>query len=309
MRVLVTGGLGFLGHAVVRQLVDRGHLVTALSSRLDGTSRVPGVATAHADIRDRAALARVLGKVEPHGICHLAALTRLRDSFDNPLAFFDVNVGGTIALLDALHDSDRSVPIVLASTGAVYGQAEGRINEDAPTLPTNPYSASKLAAEQLVHYHAQTGAIGATILRCFNIAGAVDGIGDSDTTRIIPKALAVAAGKAEKLTVNGDGSAIREFTHVADVAAAFTAALSATEIGSSSTFNVGSGQETKISQVITAVEQVTGCKLMVEHVPPKSEPRTLMANSDRIRDRLGWRPALINIWDIVSSAWHAEPLK
>lgn len=305
MRVLVTGGLGFLGHAVVRQLVREGHLVTALTSRLDGTSRVPGVATARADIRDRAALGRVIGKVKPDSICHLAALTRLRDSFENPLGFFDVNVGGTIALLGALQDLGRRIPIVFASTGAVYGPAEGRISEDAPALPSNPYGSSKLAAEELLRYHAHTGAIGATILRCFNIAGAVDGVGDSDTTRIIPKALAVAAGKADKLTVNGDGSAVREFTHVADVATAITTALTTTEVGQSRTYNVGSGNETTMQQVIQTVEVVTGKSLAVEHLPPKPEPKILMADSSRIRAELNWRPTHSDLTEIIRDGWNA----
>lgn len=299
----MTGGLGFLGHAVVRQLVGEGHLVTALTSRLDGTSHVPGVETAHADIRDRVALARVIAKAEPEGICHLAALTRLRDSFDNPLAFFDVNVGGTIALLDALQDGDRAVSIVFASTGAVYGPAEGRISEDAPTLPTNPYGASKLAAEELLRYHAQTGAIGSAILRCFNIAGAVDGAGDTDTTRMIPKALAVAAGKAKKLTINGDGLAVREFTHVLDVADAVTSALRATQPGSAEIYNVGSGFETTMLQTTKTVEHITQRELTIQHLPPKPEPRILMADSDRIRTKLGWRPVRSDLDEIVRSAW------
>ena len=307
MRVLVTGGLGFLGHAVVRQLVDEGHEVTALTSRPDAKSLVVEASTAHADIRDRGALAQVLADVDPEGICHLAALTRVRDSFEDPLSFFDVNVGGTIALLGALKDASRPpTPIVFASTGAVYGPAEGRISEDHPTNPTNPYGASKLGAEQLLGYHAATGAIGVTALRCFNIAGAVDGVGDTDLTRIIPKALAVAAGKAAKLTINGDGSAIREFTHVADIAAAVARAIGTTTPGSSKLYNVGSGIESRMLQVIKAVETVTGREVVREESPAKSEAKILMADSTSARTDLRWSPNQSDLRLIIEDAWRSQ---
>jgi UDP-glucose 4-epimerase len=304
VQVLVTGGLGFLGHAVVRQLVDDGHKVSALSSRTDAQSHVPGVDVVNADIRDRRGLAGILADIAPEGICHLAALTRVRDSFADPLTFFDVNVGGTAALLGALQDaSSPPVRIVFASTGAVYGPSEGRIGEDAPTLPTNPYGASKLAAEQLLTYHAGTGAIGVITLRAFNIAGAIDGVGDTDTTRIIPKALAVAAGRANKLSLNGDGSAIREFTHVADVASAVALSLDAAQPGKAAIYNVGSGIELTMRQVVESVERVTNTTLPVEHLAPKPEPKILVADSARIRSRLAWTPTRSALDDIVRDGW------
>jgi len=200
MRVLITGGLGFLGHALTCQLVAGGHEAVVLSSRPGAESPLEGVQVVHADIRDRDTLTQTLLAAAPDGVCHLAALTRVRDSFAAPLAYYDVNVGGTASLLHALTDL-APLPVVFASTGAVYGVCEGRIGEHWPTLPTNPYGASKLAAEQLLAYHAETGAIAAVTLRCFNVSGAAGGVGDGDTTRIIPKAVAVAAGRADMLGI------------------------------------------------------------------------------------------------------------
>jgi UDP-glucose 4-epimerase len=304
VRLLVTGALGFVGHAVVRQLLADGHEPIALSSRPDAQSQVTGVRTVHADIRDRSALSSVVDETAPEGACHLAALTNVRDSFTDPLGYYEVNVAGTLNLLRSLA-SRGVVPVVLASTGAVYGAGEGRITEDHPTKPTNPYGASKLAAEQLLTYHAETGAVGATILRCFNIAGAVEGVGDRDLTRIIPKALAVAAGEATHVHINGDGKAVREFTHVADVAQAIALALRSTHPGQPQTYNVGSGVPTTMLDVIEAVERVTDRPIAVEYGPPKPEPAVLMADSSRINRQLGWTPARITVEEIVRDGWAA----
>lgn len=302
MRTLVTGALGFLGHAVTRQLASSGHDVVALTSRPGRLSGVDGVHTAYADIRDVSALRKVVDETPPAAIVHLAALTRVRDSFDAPVDYFDVNVGGTVALLDALRG--HRVPVVFASTGAIYGPCEGRISETQPPAPTNPYAASKLAAEQLLTYQAETGAIGTAVLRCFNIAGAVDGIGDSDTTRIIPKALAVAAGRASHVGINGDGSARREFTHVADVATAIIDAINAATPGTAEIYNVGSGTDSTMLDVVQAVENVTGRQVPVEYLPPKPEPTILMADSSRLRHGLNWLPRH-SFNDIIRDAWAA----
>ena len=166
----------------------------------------------------------------------LAALTRVRESFEQPTAYFQTNVTGTLNLLEAMagetERTGHALRLVFGSTGAVYGVPERQpITEDEVPQPTNPYGASKLAAESVIGYQAATGAIGSVVLRTFNVAGAVAGRGDLDETRIIPKAIAVAAGRAERLNVNGDGSAVREFIHVDDLARAYVAALEACEQG------------------------------------------------------------------------------
>lgn len=304
MRVFVTGGLGFVGHAVCRQLVEDGHDVTILTSRPGARSLIEGVHTVEADIRDRAGLARHLAAVRPEGVCHLAALARVRDSFSSPLEYHDVNVGGTIALLQALDEHKLAVPVVFASTGAVYGRCEGRIREDQPALAPNPYGASKLAAEDVLAYHAATGAIGAVSLRCFNIAGAVGGQGDSDTSHIIPKALQVAAGEATHVEINGDGTAVRDFTHVADVATAFALALETAQPGGEVTYNLSAGIDATMLDIISTVRDITGQPVPIKHQPPKDEPVVLTAKSKRIRDELGWQPTH-TLTTMVRDAWSA----
>jgi UDP-glucose 4-epimerase len=304
VRVLVTGGLGYLGHAVTRRLVDTGHQPIVVTSRADARSRVEGVPAFHADVRDREAVRGVVDDVQPEGVCHLAALTRVRDSFESPLKYYDVNVGGTINLLSAL-DNRPALPVVFASTGAVYGLCEGHIREDHPTLPTSPYGASKLAAEDLLRYHATAGSIGLVTLRCFNTGGAADGVGDTDTTRIIPKAIAVAAGLADHLGINGDGKAVREFTHVADVASALVTALEAAKPGAALTYNIGSGIESTMLDVVTAVEMTSGKPVAVEYLPPKPEPAVLVADSSRIREDLGWQPRQSTLDEIIRDAWES----
>ena len=157
-------------------------------------------------------------------------------------------------------------------------------------MPGNPYGASKLAAETAIGYQATLGAIGAVTLRTFNVAGASDGHGDRDTSRIIPRALLVAAGQAGRLDVNGDGSAVREFTHVCDLARAYAAALDAARPGEHRIYNVGSGVGTSVREVIEATERVTGRPVAVSWGLPAREPRELMADSSRIKNDLGWRP-------------------
>jgi UDP-glucose 4-epimerase len=306
--VLVTGGLGFLGSAVTRQLVDGGHEVAVTTSRPGAHVPIAGVRTMTADIRNAEEISKVLDAFSPDAVCHLAALTRVRDSFENPTLYYGVNVGGTIALLDALTQATpEPVRVVYASTGAVYGPAEGRVTEDHPTQPTNPYGASKLAAEQLLAFQAASGAVGAVTVRCFNIAGACDGIGDGDTSRIIPKALAVAAGTAGQLDINGDGDAVREFTHVRDVATAMVQALAVADPGKSRVYNLGSGVPTTMAQVVEAAERITNRPITVQHRPPAPEPAILMADSARIRADLGWQPAHSTLDRIISDAWAATP--
>lgn len=311
MRVLVTGGLGFIGQAVTRDLLAHGHQVVVLT-RGRGDRPVPaGAELALADVTDRAAVAGVVRGGGFDGVCHLAAVTRVRDSFADPLRYFDVNVSGTLYLLEALAqarpagDPDGVPRFVFGSTNAVYGAQDGHLREDDLTRPGNPYGASKLAAEQLVGYQAATGAIAAVSLRCFAVAGAVDHLGDADSTRIIPRALAVAAGDEPRVTVNGDGSAVREFVHVADVATAYRLALEAAEAGRHRVWNVGSGRGVTVAEVVEVVRRVTGRPVPVEHQPPKPEPRVLMADNSRIRAELGWEPTHSDLEEIIRDGWNA----
>lgn len=250
MRVLVTGGLGFIGYAVSCILSAGGHHVTVLARSLADPPPFPeGIRLVRADLREHHQVERGLAGCEFDSVCHLAGLARVRDSFDNPLEYFRTSLGGTINLLSALAQQSTRPAVVLASTGAVYGHlASGAIDEDAPTWPDTPYAASKRAAEQLLTFQARTGAIGACVLRLFSVSGTYNGRGDGDDTRIITKALLVAAGQAPAVTINGDGSARREFTHVRDAAQAFRLAAEVTEPGDEHVYNVGTGQGVSVSR-------------------------------------------------------------
>jgi UDP-glucose 4-epimerase len=301
---------GRAGEAVTRELLRHGHQVTVLTrGRVDGVGVPAGAGIVQADLADRASLTRAVRAGPFDGVCHLAALTRVRDSFDHPVDYFDVNAGGTAHLLAALDDARRAGDpprFVLASTGAVYGSRDGQLREDDPTAPGNPYGASKLAAEQLVGYQAATGALAAVTLRCFSVAGAVDRVGDADTTRIIPRALAVAAGDEPQVKVNGDGSAVREFVHLGDAATAYRLALGAAAPGQHRVFNVGSGHGVTVADVVDAVRRVTGRPVPIEHLPPQPEPHVLMADNGRIRAELGWQPHRSDLDTIVRDGWDAR---
>jgi UDP-glucose 4-epimerase len=304
MRVLVTGATGFVGRAVVRQLTIAGHSVI-------GFARTPKPVSCElllGDILDQAAVERAVKGAD--AVCHLAALTAVRQSFDEPVRYFKVNMAGTLNVLDAI-DSEarrtgRMLRLVFASTCAVYGVPETQpITEAQEPMPGNPYGASKLAAEAAIGYQARLGRISAVTLRTFNVAGAADGYGDPDTSRIIPKTLLVAAGQADCLTVNGDGSAIREYTHAGDLARAYAMALDSAEAAGHRVYNVGSGFGASVRDIIETAERITGKAVSVQWGPPANEPRELRADSSHIRTELGWRPDRSALDTIVADAWQA----
>jgi UDP-glucose 4-epimerase len=303
MRVLVTGASGFVGFAVASLLVAEGHEVTALT-RTDTADVPKGVARAVGDLRDREATRRALTGIE--GVCHLAGLAKVRESFARPLDYWETNVAGTLAVLSGLLEATAPTRIVLASTCAVYGpQAVQPMTETTPLDPSSPYGTSKLAADRAAADLAVTGAIGATSLRAVNIAGTAYGRGDLDESRLIPKLLAVQQGRASEMVVNGDGSAVRDFVHVADMAAAFSLALAACEPGAWRAYNVGSGRRTKVSDVIAATESVTGQPVPVRRRPAANEPPEVLADSALIRAELGWQPKKSDLSEIVGDAWSA----
>jgi UDP-glucose 4-epimerase len=313
VRVLVTGAAGFIGGAVATHLARAGHhQVTALvHERAPAPGTLPPeVATAWGDVLDRESLRRVTERGCFEGVCHLAALTAVRASFREPERFLAVNLDGTANLLTALAESSRATGvrprIVFASTAAVYGEPECLpVSEEHPERPTSPYGASKLAADHLLRRHAEESAMGTLSLRCFNVAGAVDGHRDRDLSRLVPRAVSVAAGLADHLAVNGDGSAVREFVHVADLAAAYALALHAAAPGRHRVLNVGSGAGVRVREVIDAVERVSGRRVPVVRRPPAPEPQALVADSTRIRAELGWRPERSDLDSIVADAWEA----
>jgi len=259
-------------------------------------------------VRDRPRVARLVAHHDLDAVCHLAALVGDAPSWA-PLAHWDVNLGGTLALLEALdrhaRRTGRPARLVFASSGAVYGDpGAAPVPEGAPARPLNPYGASKLAAEQAIADQARTGRLGAVVIRHFNAAGAVDGVHDTDVTRLIPGALAVAKGLRRALPRGGPGVAVREFTHVGDLAEAFLLALDRTAAGTARAYNVGSGEGVTIRAVLDLIAAAAGRALPRDRTADP-EPPVLVADSTRARRELGWRPRRSSIDQIVTDAWRA----
>lgn len=299
MRVLVTGAAGYIGRAVVAALATAGHepiamVHTAAGSFPSGVDGRPG------ELLETDSL---VGAVEgADAVCHLAGLARVRESWEQPLRYFDVNVVGTLHLLAAMERAGVD-HLVFASTGAIYGAAEQQpMSEDLPDDVPHPYAASKRAAELAIEAQARSGRLGAVILRVFGVAGGHD----PDLSRIVPAVLAVAAGQRPHMTVNGDGSAVRDLLHVDDVASAFVAAVERrTPGGEVRRYNIGSGMGTSVMDVVAAAERVTGRPVAVVHGPPATEPPRLVADARRAAANLGWKPARSHLDDIVRDAWNS----
>ncbi|MFE9579417.1 NAD-dependent epimerase/dehydratase family protein [Nocardia sp. NPDC006044] len=301
MRVLVTGANGYLGGVVAEALRAGGHDVVGLVRH--ARARVPhGVPVRVADLLDIGALRAALDGVD--AVCHLAGCTRVRESFGDPLRFFEVNVGGTVSLLRAMAEAEVG-RLVFASTASIYGTPERQpMSEKLPDRPPHPYAASKQAAEAVIAAQAATGRLAAVVLRLFNIAGGAD----PDPTRIVPRILAVAAGDSPCLAINGDGSAVRDYVHIRDAAAAFVAAL--THLpgpGNCARYNIGSGIGTSVNELVAEAARMTGRAIAVEHLPAVPEPPCLVSDSGSARRVLGWEARSSDIATILRSGWAARP--
>ncbi|MGK8553721.1 NAD-dependent epimerase/dehydratase family protein [Nocardia gipuzkoensis] len=300
MRVLVTGANGYLGRAVIEALAAAGHDPIAMVRRATSSLQVP---TRVADLLDEVGLRQALDGVE--AVCHLAGLTRARESTVDPLPYFRANTAGTIALLDAMAATGVA-RIVFASTGSIYGTPEHQpMTEELPDAPPHPYAASKLAAEFAINAKAQAGHLSAVVLRLLNVAGGID----PDATRLIPRVLAAAKNRSA-LEINVDGSTIRDYLHIIDAAAAFVASVDRMPpLGKATRFNIGSGHGTSILDVVTAVERVTGHRVHLVHRPQVSEPAALISDSSNAIAEFDWRPIHSDIESIVRDTWHGHTLR
>ena len=317
MRLLVSGGAGYIGSVVAARLVGGGHEVTVLDNLSRGHEQaVPeGARLVRCDLLDREELEReVSGGYD--GVLHFAASSLVGESVAYPELYYRNNVVGTLNLLESM--TSAGVPrLVFSSTAATYGEPEPEripIREDCPALPTNPYGATKLAVDRMISAVSAAHGLAATSLRYFNVAGSsADGRFGEDhdpETHIIPIALQTAAGLREKVEIYGtdypteDGTAVRDYIHVEDLATAHLLALEAANPGERRIYNLGNGSGFSVRQVIETAREVTGEKIPAVESPRRpGDPPVLVASSRKIREELGWVPERPELSGMISDAW------
>jgi UDP-glucose-4-epimerase GalE len=315
MRILVTGGAGYIGSETARRLVAAGHDVVVFDDlRRGNRAAVGSIPLIVGDVRDPDLVAGTLGRERIEAVIHFAALKSVEESVADPGAYFDVNVGGTLTVLRAMADAGVE-RFVFSSSCAVYGTPErSPVDETADLRPMNPYGESKLLAERLLPWFETAYGIRAGVLRYFNAAGAADdgehGEDWSDAQNLIPLVMKVAVGRMPAIGVFGtdhptpDGSAIRDYIHVGDLADAHRCALEAIDAGGRSlTVNVGTGHGASVLEVIEAARRITGRPIPTEPAPRRvGDPAAIWADTTRSDSLLGWR-ATRGLDDIIRSAW------
>ncbi len=313
MKLLVTGGAGYIGSICAQALIGAGHEVTVLDDlSLGHSDAVPdGASFEQVDLLDLDALTTAVA-AGYDGVVHFAARSLVSESMTRPELYWRTNVTGTRNLLDALRASEVG-RLVFSSTCAVYGQPETvPITEDETPTPVSPYGASKLAVDMMIADEAAAYGLGAISLRYFNVAGASGGLGEDHEpeTHLIPLLLDVAAGRREQIRVYGtdyptpDGTAIRDYIHVDDLAEAHRLALEATEPGRHRVLNLGNGSGFSVRQVLDTAREVTAAEIpAVETERRAGDPAELVAANDRIRSELGWVPRKPDLAEIVADAW------
>jgi UDP-glucose 4-epimerase len=318
-RILVTGGAGYVGAVSVEAFLAAGHQVVVLDDLSTGhRAAVPdGARLVVGDYADGAATAELLAAERIEAILHCAARSLVGESLREPARYFRDNVAGGIALLEAARDTGV-MRFVLSSTAAVYGIPDATpIPETAPLRPINPYGETKRSLEGALDWYARAYGLRSVSLRYFNVAGATEAIGEDHDpeTHLIPAILA-AVEADQPLTLFGDeyptrdGTCVRDYIHVSDLADAHLRALEATEIGDARTgdrllaCNLGNGDGSSNLEVIAAAEVVVGRPIEYEVGPPRAgDPPTLVAAAERAAEVLGWRPQRPELEEMVGSAW------
>jgi UDP-glucose 4-epimerase len=312
MRLLVTGGAGYIGSIVAQQLLARGNEVTVLDSLYRGhRAAVPaGAEFVQADLLEPDALARAF-QAKYDGVLHFAALTLVGESVEQPERYYRGNVVGSLNLLDAMRAAGVK-RIVFSSTAATYGEPDTvPISEDVPQRPVNAYGGSKLAVDRMLTDEARAHALAAVSLRYFNVAGASGPLGEDHEpeTHLVPLILQAAAGAREHVSIFGtdyetrDGTALRDYVHVDDLATAHVLALENAVPGRHDIFNLGSGTGYTVREVIDAARRVTGRAFEVREGPRRpGDPAALVASGERARQALGWTPER-SLEQMIADAW------
>lgn len=311
MKLVVTGGAGYVGSVCTARLLEAGHEVVVVDDLSTGhRDAVP--AGARFVEGDAAETAESLLEEGFDGVLHFAAKSLVGESMQDPGKYWNGNVLTSLRLLDAMraHGTPR---LVFSSTAATYGEPEeSPIRESAPTQPTNTYGATKLAIDYAITTYARAHGLAAVSLRYFNVAGAYGAYGERHTTEthLIPIILQVATGDRDQVQIYGedyptaDGTAIRDYIHVTDLADAHLLALRHAAAGEHRIYNLGNGTGFSVRQVIDACREVTGQPIPAAVAPRRAgDPPALVAASERARDELGWQPGHADLAGIVGDAW------
>ena len=321
MKILITGGAGYVGSACLRHIAAAGHETLAYDNlALGHRGALEGVCDlVEADLLDLDTLARTMAEYRPDAVMHFAAATYVGESVERPDHHYRTNITGTFNVLEAMKRADVG-RLVFSSTCATYGMADAAgLTEETPQAPFSPYARTKLAVEWMIKDWAHAYGLGFTILRYFNASGASeDGSHGEDhrpETHLIPLVLEVALGRRDELAIFGqdyptpDGTCIRDYVHTSDLGSAHLLAVEATEPGRGDVFNIGTGRGTSVREIIDACERATGRSIAtrLEDRRP-GDPPSLVAVPDKIRRVLGWNPKYTTIDGIVETAyrWHRD---
>ncbi len=315
MNILITGGAGYVGSACLRHLAQNGHRVVAFDDLRKGHAlAVAENPLIEGDVADTALLVKTMRDHEIEGVMHFAAATDVGESVTIPEYHYGNNVGGTLSLLNAMGEAGVG-RILFSSTCATYGESQKEpMSEDTPQDPCSPYARSKVAVEWMIQDFAEAHGLGYTILRYFNAAGADPqgrfGEAHDPEFHLIPVVLQYCLGQREKLYVFGsdydtpDGTCVRDYIHVDDLATAHQKALERMTPDSHEIFNIGTGVGQSVLEIIYACRSVTGMDIPSEMTPRRpGDAPLLVANGDRIRSQLDWRPDYDSIEVIIETAW------
>ncbi|MEN2367343.1 UDP-glucose 4-epimerase GalE [Levilactobacillus brevis] len=318
MTVLVLGGAGYIGSHAVDRLVEKGYDVAVVDNLVTGHRAAVNAKARfyEGDVRDQAFLDGVFDKEDIEGVIHFAAFSVVPESMKKPLKYFDNNTAGMVSLLEVMNKHNVK-KIVFSSTAATYGEPKQiPIKETDQQVPTNPYGESKLMMEKIMRWSDEAYGIKFVALRYFNVAGAKEdgSIGEDHhpETHLVPIILEVAAGERDQLAIFGDdyptkdGTNVRDYVHVVDLADAHILALEYLKAGhDSDAFNLGSSTGFSNKEMLEAARKVTGKEIPAKMAPRRAgDPSTLIAASDKARKTLNWQPRFDNVEDIIRTAWN-----
>jgi UDP-glucose 4-epimerase len=312
MKILVTGGAGYIGSVTTEQLLDQGHEVVVFDNFERG-HRSAVDTRAHlieGDLRDAERITSAMADVAPDAVMHFAAYALVPESMTSPEMYFENNLLGGINLASAMLQADVG-KIVFSSTCATYGQPEVvPISETEPQSPTNPYGESKLGFEKALNWYREIYGMQAVYLRYFNACGATEKFGEDHDpeTHIIPIVLQVALGKRDKVLMYGDdydtpdGTCVRDYIHIVDLAQAHILAITSDASGP---FNLGNGNGHSVRDIVETARKVTGHAIPAETAERRpGDPARLVADASKARGVLGWQPEYPDLESIISSAWN-----